>query len=87
MDTTAGEYHGMPFQCTFDYGTSMGNMEFYEVMCDKASLDSHAFKTLLGSVRRPTMMNGMMMTMSIPFSYTINYDGNSHSTSIELDGF
>jgi hypothetical protein len=83
MDTTASEYHGIPFQCTFDYGTSMGNLEFFEVMCDKASLEGH--KIVSNSIRKPTMMNGM--TMSIPSSYSITYDGTAHTSTIELDGF
>ena len=83
MDTTASEYHGTPFQCAFDYGFSMGNLVFYETMCDKASLDGH--KVISNTIRQPMMMNGM--TMSMPSSYAVTYDANAKVTNIELDGF
>lgn len=82
MDTTAPEFHGTPFQCAFDYGFSMGNMVFLEVMCDKASLEG---KAITGTVRKPTMMGGMMM--SLPATYKVSYDNTTHTSTIELDTF
>ena len=84
MDTTGSEFHGGPFDCTFDYGTSKGDMIFYELMCDKASLESH--KAINSTIRKPTMMGGMM-SMTIPSAYKVSYDQSGHTTTIELNGF
>ena len=83
MDTTGSEFHGTPFQCAFEYGAWNGNMAFYEVMCDKASLDGH--KGITNTIRKATMMSGMMMFM--PSSYKISYDAIAKTSTIELDGF
>ncbi len=85
MDTTSSEFHGTPFQCAFDYGTSMGSMVFYEVMCDKSSLEGH--KSITNTIRQPSMMGGGMMMTSIPASYKVSYDATAKTTTIELDGF
>ncbi|MEO6938854.1 MAG: hypothetical protein ABI444_01745 [Candidatus Kapaibacterium sp.] len=85
MDTTGSEFHGSPFECTFDYGTSKGDMIFYELMCEKASLESH--KAFNKTIRKPTMMGGMMMSMTIPSAYKVSYDQNGHTTTFELNGF
>ena len=80
MDTTAHEFHGMPFDHTYDYGFYHGDMIFIEAMCAKSFLDAKTNFT--GTIKQPAAFK---KSGYYPLNYSISYDAVAKEYTYSLD--
>jgi len=80
-DTTAPEYHGVPFTATFIYGFYHGDFSFVEPMITKAFLETHPDYS--ASVKQPESFqrSGYYAT-----AYHAKYDAAKHQYTVMLSG-
>jgi hypothetical protein len=78
-DTLSSEYHGTPFDHTFNYGFYQGNMTFIETMCAKSFLDTKA--SYSGNISQP---NAFKVMGYYPLKYSITYDANAKEYTYSL---
>lgn len=80
-DTTAAEFHGIPFTATFIYGFYHGKMTFLEPMVTQAFLQTHPDFSV--PVKQPA---AFQQSNYYPASYKVNYDASKHVYLITLSG-
>ncbi len=80
-DTTAAEFHGVPFTTTFVYGFYHGKMTFVEPMVTKAFLQTHP--DFSASVKQPA---AFQQSGYYPTTYKVTYDATKHAYLITLTG-
>lgn len=78
-DTTAGEFHGVPFTTTFVYGFYHGKMTFLEPMVTRVFLQTHP--DFSASVKQPA---AFQQSGYYPARYMVKYDAAKHVYLITL---
>jgi hypothetical protein len=73
FDSTATEFHGVPFTSTFIYGFYHGNMTFLEPMITKAFFQTHP--DFSASIKQPQTFQ---KSNYYPTNYQVKYDGTKH---------
>lgn len=82
VDTTAAEFHGIPFTTTFIYGAYRGKMAtFLEPMITRAFLETRPDTTM--TVKQP---DAFQRQGDYPTKYRVRYDALHKEYVISLDG-
>jgi hypothetical protein len=81
FDSTASEFHGVPFTSTFIYGFYHGAMTFIESMIAKSSLETHPDFSAV--IKQP---QAFQKSNYYPASYQLKYDGVKHMYVLTLSG-
>lgn len=83
VDVTSPEFHGKPFDKTFIYGFSKGQLAFLEPMITKAFIES---KTNVETTI-PQPAEWQTKGRYYPSKYSVSYDATNKEYTISLSGF